>query len=247
MKRSWNLGEYAGIDVFVHWSFLLLPTWIVLAGLVGGASIVNVVNSVILVFVVFGCIVLHEFGHALTARRFGIGTRDITLYPFGGVASLDRMPELPKQELAVALAGPAVNVVLAIFCFLALMLNRSGSFGLRIPANDQFLLVQLMWINMGIAVFNMLPAFPMDGGRVFRALLAKRLSYVHATNIAASVGQVLAVVLALVGLLTSWKLTLVALFVFMAGRAEAAMVRRQAAGVRRLTSDSTRIGFEGLA
>lgn len=247
MKRSWNLGEYAGIDVFVHWSFLLLPTWIVLAGLVGGASIVNVVNSVILVFVVFGCIVLHEFGHALTARRFGIGTRDITLYPFGGVASLDRMPELPKQELAVALAGPAVNVVLASFCFLALMLNRSGSFGLRIPANDQFLLVQLMWINVGIAVFNMLPAFPLDGGRVFRALLAKRLSYVHATNIAASVGQVLAVVLALVGLLTSWKLTLVALFVFMAGRAEAAMVRRQAAGVCRLTSDSTRIGFEGLA
>ena len=104
-----------------------------------------------------------------------------------------------------------------------------------------------MWINVGIAVFNMLPAFPMEGGRVFRALLAKRLSYVQATNIAASVGQVLAVVLALVGLLTSWKLTLVALFVFMAGRAEAAMVRRQAAGVRRLTSDSTRIGFEGLA
>ena len=128
-----------------------------------------------------------------------------------------------------------------------MMLNRSGSFGLRIPANDQFLLVQLMWINVGIAVFNMLPAFPMDGGRVGRALLAKRLSYVHATNIAASVGQVLAVVLALVGLLTSWKLTLVALFVFMAGRGEAAMVRRQAAGVRRLTSNSTRIGFEGLA
>jgi len=247
MKRSWSLGAYAGIDVFVHWSFLLLPTWIVLAGLVGGTSIVNIVNSVILVFVVFGCIVLHEFGHALTARRFGISTRDITLYPFGGVASLDRMPELPKQELAVALAGPAVNVVLASFCFIALLLNRSGSFGLRIPANDQFLLVQLMWINVGIAVFNMLPAFPMDGGRVFRALLAKRLSYVHATNIAASVGQVLALVLALVGLLTSWKLILVALFVFMAGRAEAAMVRRHAAGVRRLTSDSTRIGFEGVA
>ncbi|MCA9154797.1 MAG: site-2 protease family protein [Planctomycetales bacterium] len=182
MRGSWRLGTLSGIGVYVHWSFLILPL------LVGGTTILSAgpwaaAEAVIFVLAVFGCVVLHEMGHALTARQFGIGTRDITLLPIGGVARLDRMPRKPWQEFAVAVAGPAVNVVIAAVLFLGLI-----GYGVERMLNPADFLVRLMWTNIALVAFNMLPAFPMDGGRVLRSLLAMVVSYERATNIAAIVG-----------------------------------------------------------
>ncbi|MCA9221721.1 MAG: site-2 protease family protein [Planctomycetales bacterium] len=230
MRGSWRLGTLSGIGVYVHWSFLILPL------LIGGTTILSAgpwaaAEAVIFVLAVFGCVVLHEMGHALTARQFGIGTRDITLLPIGGVARLDRMPRKPWQEFAVAVAGPAVNVVIAAVLFLGLI-----GYGVERMLNPADFLVRLMWTNIALVAFNMLPAFPMDGGRVLRSLLAMVVSYERATNIAAIVGQTLAVVLALAGWFVFHNIMLVLLagFVFLAARGEAKMVNSfpQLQGVR---------------
>jgi Zn-dependent protease len=181
----------------------------------------SAIDAVVFVLAIFGCVVLHELGHALAARRFGISTRDITLLPIGGIARLERMPRNPYQEFVIAVAGPAVNVVIAAALFTGL--TFAGVTGIFDPA---LLLVQLMWANVALVLFNMLPAFPMDGGRVLRSVLAMRMSYERATNIAATIGQGLAIVFAVLGILASnISLLLVALFVFFAARGEAAMAR----------------------
>lgn len=224
---KWKLGEISGIGVFIHWSFWLLPAWIMYSSLGAGGGMSEALGSVAFIFAVFACVVMHEFGHAFAARYFGIGTRDITLYPIGGVASLNRIPRNPLHELVIAVAGPAVNVALAAALFLALSLG----FGAGVPAASGFdgsFLSGLLVMNVILVVFNMIPAFPMDGGRVLRAFLAMSLPYSRATEIAAKVGQGVAVVLAIVGL---WQqlptLLLVAAFVFLAAKAEANMVRMQ--------------------
>jgi Zn-dependent protease len=220
---KWKLGNVAGIGVYIHWSFWLLPVWILLSahGGLGGA-----LSSVLFVFAIFGCVVLHELGHALMARHFNIGTRDITLYPIGGVASLERIPKQPSQELAIALAGPAVNVVIAAALFVLLLVVGVGTQGLVFTFAGGSFLVNLLLVNVALVVFNMLPAFPMDGGRVLRALLAMRLPYLRATEIAVRVGQGVAIVLGLVGLFTGGTIVFVALFVFLAAQAELSMARR---------------------
>ncbi|MGN6644118.1 MAG: site-2 protease family protein, partial [Verrucomicrobiota bacterium] len=201
MKWSWRVLTVAGIGVYIHVTFLLLLIWAGWYGYSPRQSWWDAAGQIGFVLALFGIVVLHELGHALTARRFGIGTKDITLLPIGGVARLERMPEDPKQELLVALAGPAVNVILAALLFVGLavagqfsdpewMLHSSGNF-----------FVRLMAVNVLLAVFNMLPAFPMDGGRVLRALLAFRLSYARATRIAARIGQGMAVLFGFAGLL----------------------------------------------
>jgi Zn-dependent protease/CBS domain-containing protein len=177
-------------------------------------------TGVALILAVFGIVVLHELGHALTARRFGIRTREITLLPFGGVAALERMPDKPVQELLVTLAGPAVNVALALA--LGLVVVASG--GTLSPqdlhvASGPFL-TKLVWINVSLALFNLLPAFPMDGGRVLRALLAFRLPYARATALAARTGQVMALILGAIGLFASPMLLVIAVFVWMGARQE---------------------------
>jgi len=189
MKWSWKLGEIAGIGIYLHVTFLLLLGWVAVSHYLAGQSIAMMINGVVFLLALFGIVVLHELGHALTARRFGIPTRDITLLPIGGVARLERMPDDPKQELWVALAGPAVNVVLATVLFIVLRLTSGVAPLSQFNVVGGEFLSKLMWVNVSLALFNMLPAFPMDGGRVLRALLAMRLDYVRATQIAANIGQ----------------------------------------------------------
>jgi Zn-dependent protease len=220
--RRIKLGNIAGIGVYIHWSFWLLPAWILLSA---GGGLAGALASVVFVFAVFGCVVLHELGHALMARRLGIGTRDITLYPIGGVASLERMPRRPAHELAIALAGPAVNVLIAAALFGLLVVGGIGTQGLLFDFAGGAFLANLLFVNVALVVFNMLPAFPMDGGRVLRAFMAMRLPYLRATEIAVRVGQTVAVVLGLVGLFSGGTLLFVAFFVFVAAQAELAMAR----------------------
>lgn len=227
---KWKLGDLAGIGIYVHWSFWILPAWILLSTLSGGGGLFAAVMSVVFVFAVFGCVVLHELGHALAARHFQIGTHDITLYPIGGVASLTRIPSRPSQELAIALAGPAVNVAIAAVLFAATVLTGIGG----PPALGNLVggsfVIGLAWVNVFLVAFNLLPAFPMDGGRVLRAFLAMRIPYLKATAIAARVGQGIAVLLAVIGLFSSATLMFVALFVFLAAQAELTMARMRAGG-----------------
>lgn len=223
--KSWKIARVAGIDVSVHWSFLLLLGWVAFSAFASG-GVVNALFNLQLVIAVFGCVVLHELGHAMAARQFGIATRGITLLPIGGVASLDRMPRRPLQELWIAVAGPLVNVFIAAALVLVIPLSQLTPLGLFV-VSPVTMLQRLFWINVGLVLFNMLPAFPMDGGRVLRATLALVLPYVDATRIAAGVGKVMAVLLGIVGLFKSPMLLLVAVFVYLAGSAEARMVEAE--------------------
>ncbi|HKA08557.1 MAG TPA: site-2 protease family protein [Gemmataceae bacterium] len=231
MGWSFKIGRLAGIDIFVHFTFLLLLGWIGFAGFTSTGDVGAALASVALVCAVFVIIVLHELGHAMAARYYGIPTRDITLLPIGGVARLERMPEKPAQELVVALAGPAVNVVLAGIFFVIAMIQDLSPPESVLTFGDG-LVLQLLLVNVGLVLFNMLPAFPMDGGRVLRALLAMRLGPTRATEIAATVGRGMAIVLGSVGLLLPLfggpmqpMLVLVAIFVWIGAGEERAAVQ----------------------
>jgi Zn-dependent protease/predicted transcriptional regulator len=222
-----------GIEVRVHATFLVLLAWVALSHLMHGNDVGTAVGGVAYVVAVFAIIVLHELGHALTARQFGIATRDITLLPIGGVSRLERMPTKPSQELLVAIAGPAVNIGLAILFFALLALMGAVSDATRLTLIGGPFVAKLMWTNVGLAVFNLIPAFPMDGGRVLRALIALRADYVRATDIAAAVGQAVALAFGLVGLFSNPFLVFIALFVWVGAQEEAKMahVRASLAGV----------------
>lgn len=212
MTWTWKIGRIAGIDAHVHASFLLLLGWAAWSSYTGGGTWFAALMGVVFLLTVFGSVLLHELGHALTARRFGIRTRQILLLPIGGVAQLEGEPRTPRQELLVALAGPAVNFVIAAVLALWMALGfvpTTGLFGALLVA------------NLSIGLFNLIPAFPMDGGRVLRALLAERMGGFRATQLAVKIGKVAAITLGIVGLATSWMLTLVAVFVWFAADAEA--------------------------
>lgn len=229
MKWSLKIGEFAGIGVFVHATFLLLVAWVILTHAAAGASVAATMGGLIFVLTIFACVVLHEFGHALTAKRYGIRTRDITLLPIGGLARLERMPDDPRQELWVALAGPAVNVAIAAALFVILLLTSNLAVLRETRLLGATFLAQLMAVNLFLALFNMIPAFPMDGGRVLRALLALRMDHVRATQIAAGLGQALAFVLGFVGLFTNPFLVFIALFVWIGAAQEASLAAMKAA------------------
>lgn len=222
MKWAWKVGTFFGIPVYIHATFLLIVVWVVLvhgAGPEGGAAI-----PVGLLFtgLIFLCVVLHEFGHALAARQFGIRTLDITLLPIGGLARIERMPERPLEELWVAVAGPLVNVVIAGVLFVVLAVTGTWQPVDTLTVGGGPLLERLAAVNVFLVAFNLLPAFPMDGGRILRALLATRLSRVRATQIAAGVGQGMALLFGLIGLFTNPFLILIALFVWIGAAQEAA-------------------------
>jgi Zn-dependent protease len=250
VKGSLKLARVFGIEISVHWTFLLLIAWIVYDAWSQGATGMGIVASVLFVLAIFVCVVLHELGHALTARAFGVQTKGITLLPIGGVAALERMPTEPVQELLIALAGPAVNVVIAAVLFPAVVLLgdvqiSAGAFG---PFSEGFF-ARLAFVNVALVVFNMLPAFPMDGGRVLRALLAIWMDYAKATSIAAGAGQVMAVLFAVWGLFFGGGplLVLIAVFVYMGGQAEAYAARARMALAGARVGDAMRREFHVLA
>lgn len=222
---TWNLGRVAGIPMRVHASFLLLIAWSVYSSLTGGDTLVGMALGVVFMLAVFASVLLHELGHALTARRFGISTESITLWPIGGVARLQGVPRTPRAEIWIAAAGPAVNLVLAVGIF---GLQLVGA-GLGLPAVLTGFVSSLWVANLALAVFNMLPAFPMDGGRVLRAALARSRGMLPATETAARIGKVFAVLFGVLGLVFDPMLLFIAVFVWFAGSRELANVRQLAA------------------
>jgi Zn-dependent protease len=229
MKWSWKVGRFAGIDVYIHSTFFLLLAFIGLTNWLAARNLAGTLEGVGFMLALFGCVLAHEFGHALTARRYGIQTRDITLLPIGGVARLERMPEDPKQELWVALAGPAVNVVIAGVLFLWLASQSLLEPITSLSVSQGSFLERVMLVNVSLVVFNLLPAFPMDGGRVVRALLAMRMEYTRATQIAATLGQGMALIFGFIGLFTNPFLLFIAFFVWIGATQEASLVQMKSA------------------
>ena len=235
MKNALKIGSVSRIDIYLHWTFALLIIGIFAYYLFQGTTVGAALVGVGVVLAVFACVVLHELGHALTARRYDVPTRDITIYPIGGVARLQRIPEEPIKEFWIAIAGPAVNLVIAVV--LAVVLIATGgsiSPMLLLEPDGGNIVATLMWINAVLVGFNLLPAFPMDGGRVLRALLAANMDYGRATEIAANVGQGMAILFGLFGLLVfNPILIFIALFVYIGAKQEAqqAMMRALTQGI----------------
>jgi Zn-dependent protease len=225
MKWQWKLGTFAGIDVYIHATFMLLIAWVGYSHWLENQNWGEVFSGIGFILALFLCVILHEYGHALTARKYGIKTRDITIYPIGGVARLERMPDKPIQELWVALMGPAVNVVIAagLFAYLFLTSNLVPFTELTVASGS--FVERIMLVNIILVLFNLIPAFPMDGGRVLRALLAMRMDYVKATQIAAAIGQGMALLFGFIGLFSNPFLLFIAFFVWIGASQEASMVQ----------------------
>jgi len=221
-RWAWRIGRIFGIDICIHATFVLLLGWVAFSHVAGGVGAVW--RGLALVIAVFAIVVLHELGHALVAKRFGVRTRDITLLPIGGVARLERMPEKPIEELLVAAAGPTVNIVLALLLWAALAFTGASTSPTGLGVVGGSFLTKLMWVNVSLAAFNLLPAFPMDGGRVVRAALALKMDYVRATEVAARLGQGMALLFGVLGLFHNPMLLFIALFVWMGAQQESTMV-----------------------
>src|SRR5215211_4511238 len=232
MGGSFKIGRFSGIDVRVHWTFLLLLAFFAFLGYQTSGSLAGALTPIAVIVALFICVVLHEFGHSLVAQRLGIVVRSITLLPIGGVSNLETLPEKPSDEVKITLAGPLVNVVLVpIFFGLGLLLGAEP----RMPTDlftgigsvGQFFFY-LGYLNVVLAVFNLIPAFPLDGGRVLRGALATRLGAPRATEIAARVGQLFAFAFFVIGLLGgNFLLALIGVFIFFGANGEAQMVRQR--------------------
>lgn len=234
MKGALNLGKVFKIDIKIHWTFFLIFVWVVLVELQQGGGLDSILFNAAFILLIFLCVVLHELGHALMARRFGVVTKKITLLPIGGVASLEKIPEEPYQEFLVAIAGPLVNVFIAAILYFTLPV--SDVMELQLPEMLEELnqlslgnfLFYLFLANVALVVFNLIPAFPMDGGRVLRALLAMYVGRVKATAIAAGIGQFIAIIFLFLGLFYNIFLIFIALFVFIGAYGENKMVQHSA-------------------
>ena len=227
MKWSYKIAEIAGIKVQVHLTFMIIIVWFALAYWQLKGTLTGVLEGVAFILALFFCVLLHELGHALTAGKIGIRTRNITLLPIGGIAAIEKNPEDPREEIIIALAGPAVSLGIALLLWMFLVAT-----GRLVPFDELsvaggYFLQRLMFVNILIAMFNLVPAFPMDGGRVLRALLSLRLEATVATRMAAGIGQFLAILFAVLGLMYNPFLFLIAVFIWFGATAEAssAMIR----------------------
>ena len=231
MPWSLNIGKIGGTEIRIHVTFLLFLAWIWAASYMSGGADAAW-NGLLFMVLLFLCVLVHEYGHILTARAFGISTRDVTLLPIGGVARLERFPEEPREEFLITIAGPMVNVVIV----LALMLAGANPSPDNLAAADitkVTLIDRLAAVNVVLAAFNLIPAFPMDGGRVLRALLARKYGFVRATEIAANIGQWCAFAFGFIGLFFNPMLTFIAIFIYLAATSEArlAQLRGMSRGV----------------
>jgi Zn-dependent protease/CBS domain-containing protein len=245
MRWSLNIGSLGGTEIRIHVTFLLFLIWI---GAIyyrqGGADAAW--QGTIFIALLFLCVLLHELGHVFAARRYGVQTRDVTLWPFGGIASMERMPEKPSQELIVALAGPAVNVVIAATLLLWLGPRFNAETLTQIDNPAVSMAAKVAGANIILVVFNMIPAFPMDGGRVLRALLAMRMGNARATEVAATIGQGFAVVFGVLGIFYNPMLIIIAVFIFLAASGEAAQAQLRAVAQGALVSDAMITEFQSL-
>jgi Zn-dependent protease/predicted transcriptional regulator len=224
MKGTFKLAKVSGIGIFVHWTFSFLIAFIIFVNIRAGYNKLQILWSIFFILIIFVTVILHELGHALVAKNYGIHTKDITLLPIGGLARLERLPEKPLEELAVAFAGPLVNIVLAAFTGIfitlpdtpeALLIQLSGGI------NSSNFLLNFFIVNIALAIFNLIPAFPMDGGRILRALLSFKFKRHIATKIAARIGQLLAIAFIIIGFLSNPFLIFIGVFVFMGAQIEA--------------------------
>lgn len=229
MNQSKFKLKIAGIEIRIHWTFSLIILYIVYINVKAGQDIFQVGWAVLFILSIFFCVTLHELGHALAAKRFGINTKDITLYPIGGVARLEKMPEKPIQELVVAFAGPSVNVVITLlllpFFYDFQFQNQESEKALLIGASN--FLPMLGLVNIWLALFNLIPAFPMDGGRVLRALLAMKTDRMSATQTAAGIGKIIAIGFVILGFYLNPFLIFIGLFIILGAHAEAEMVKNE--------------------
>jgi Zn-dependent protease/CBS domain-containing protein len=245
MRWSLPIGSIAGTVIRIHVTFLLFLVWLwALFFRQGGAEAAW--QGTTFIVLIFFCVLLHELGHVFAARYYGVKTRDVTLWPFGGIASMKRMPEKPSQELVVAVAGPAVNVI--IIAVLALWLGpRLGTGALaELDSPTLSMAAKVLWANVVLVAFNLIPAFPMDGGRVLRALLAMRMGNARATELAARIGQAFAVIFGILGILYNPMLIVIAVFVFLAASGEAKNAELNAMARGALVSDAMITAFQSL-
>jgi Zn-dependent protease/CBS domain-containing protein len=245
MRWSLNLGSIAGTAIRIHITFLLFLLWL---GTVyyqrGGAEAAW--QGTIFIVLIFSCVLLHELGHVFAARRYGVKTRDVTLWPFGGIASMERMPDKPYEELIVAVAGPAVNVAIAALLLVWVGSHLDVENLMKIEDPSVSLAVKVMGANIILVVFNMIPAFPMDGGRVLRALLAMRMGNVRATEMAAKIGQGFAIVFGVLGIFYNPMLVIIAAFIFLAASGEATQAQIRAVTQGALVRDAMITDFQSL-
>ena len=220
MRWSFHVARIAGIEIKIHVTFFLLLAWIGFGYYRAGGT-PAAIDGLLFVVLIFVCVLLHELGHALAAARYGIKTPDITLLPIGGVARLERMPEKPSEEIVVTVAGPAVNVLIAVVLWIGIGLTSGFPDPQALQETGLSMSVRLLAVNVWLVIFNAIPAFPMDGGRLLRALLAMRMNYARATQIAASIGQGIAFLFFILGLWWNPMLLLIAVFVYFGASSEA--------------------------
>jgi Zn-dependent protease len=230
VKWSFKFARFFGIDIYIHQTFFLLLLYFGWQGYSQQGDIAQAASGVLFIVALFACVVLHEYGHALVARRFGVKTSHITLLPIGGVASMQKIPEKPSQELLIAIAGPMVNIIIAIGLYFWLQISPQGLNSNDVANGNMPFILQLLIVNVFLAGFNLIPAFPMDGGRILRALLAMKLNYAKATQWASYIGRGFSAAFALYGMLSgNYMLVLIAVFLWLGamGENKAAQFKQQ--------------------